>query len=157
MFELCFCPLWQKSLHPHPWTETWPETHKGCIVQASAINRGSVKPKWRMIVLQEAAMRQEKASSFLECDNGDQQLYLWCWKKAKFICSLSRGQYWAVHRAGAGLEGQWEPQCTLRAGVQAVSPLPPTSVVPTSLYLCPCIVSSHTKSYRHLSQSRMVE
>ena len=85
-------------------------------------------------------MRQEKASSFLECDNGDQQLYLWCWKKARFIWSLSRGQYWAMHRAGAGLGGQWEPQYPLRAGVQAVPPYPslkPCSSLHKSLFFLP--------------------
>ena len=112
-------------------------------LQCAGLSYWQVKPKWRMIVSQEAAMRQEKASSFLECDNGDQQLYLWCWKKAKFIWSLSRGQYWAVHRAGAGLGGQWEPQRTLRVGMQAVSPLPPTSSpAPVSTNPCSCLPAS---------------
>lgn len=152
MFELASVP-YNRKVFTHPWTETWLETHKGCIVQASAIGRGSVKPKWRMIVLQEAAMRQEKTSSFLQCDNGDQQLYLWCWKKAKFICSLSRGQYWAVHRAGRQAWKVSENHSAhLEAGVRLCLPstpnLKPCSVSTNPLFCLPASAAA-TGSNKH--------
>ena len=131
-------------------------------LQCAGLSYWQVKPKWRMIVSQEAAMRQEKASSFLECDNGDQQLYLWCWKKAKFIWSLSRGQYWAVHRAGAGLGGQWEPQRTLRVGMLAPPSISPAWGFPpclldqnmtTGFLLCPSQALSGPLAFSRVRQA----
>lgn len=54
----------------------------------------------------ESSNEARKDLKFLQCDNGDQQLYLWCWKRPSSSAASAEANIEAVHRAGAGLEGQ---------------------------------------------------